>query len=314
MNLLLSLIFLFQSVRMTEDFLPLEAGNRWVYDVSGESGQSLGQMDFSVGERTIVSGRSLYNVTGFPFAGESAGPIGLIGYDRETRQFVRISGNQEVPLFPGDAASTEVLLSDSSGIPQKFALHTGSTTLTFQRGVGIIEAKFQTADGVHVAKIRTSSIGKSNASPPSASTPRPSVPVTPEPAVPAVPNVSPVTEENPVLVLNSTAVAEGLKFELLVINKTDKLLPFKFNSSKMYDFVVTNEATGNEVWRWSSGTMFAQVIRSDSIRGNSKWTFSEVWNRRDNERNPVPPGRYSLVGVVASQPPIQSKPVMIDVQ
>ena len=101
---------------------------------------------------------------------------------------------------------------------------------------------------------------------------------------------------------------------MLVVNVSDKLLPFKFNSSQNYDFVITDTATGQEVWRWSHGTMFAQVVRSDSIRASSKWTYSEVWNRRDNDKNPVPPGRYRLVGILTSQPPIQSEPVMIDVQ
>ena len=97
--------------------------------------------------------------------------------------------------------------------------------------------------------------------------------------------------------------------DLLVVNVSDKLLPFKYNSSQNYDFVITDPATGQEVWRWSRGTVFAQVVRSDSIRGSSKWTYSELWSRRDNDRNPVPPGRYRLVGILASQPPIQSEPI-----
>jgi len=312
MNALLSLLLLLQGVRMTEDFLPLEAGNQWIYDITSESGQKIGQTEFSVGERTIVSGRSLYTVTGYPFSGESTG-TGLIGYDRETRQFVRVSGGQEAPLFSGDSQSTEVLQSDSAGIPQKFVLRTGSTTLVFQRGIGIIEAQLQTADGLHIAKIRSSRVGRGNAAPPAAAA-RAGTPGAPIPAATAIPTVAPVTAENPVLVLSSEPAPGGLKLELLVVNRSDKLLPFKFNSSKTYDFVITDIATGQEVWRWSRGTVFSQMVRSDSIRGNAKWTYSEVWNRRDNDRNPVPAGRYSLVGILASQPPIQSEPVMIDVQ
>jgi len=313
MNLLLGLVLLLQGVRMTEDFLPLDAGNRWVYDVSSESGQKIGQLEFSITDRTIVSGRSLYSVSGFPFAAEAAGPIGWIGYDRDGRQFVRVSGNQALPLFPGGPESTEVLQSDLSGVPQKFALHTGSMTLVFQRGVGIIEARMQTGDGVHIAKIANSSVGKANAPPASAGAP-PRAPASAGPAAPlAVPNVAPVTAENPVVVVSSTPGSSGLKLELLVVNTTDKLLPFKFNSSKTFDFVITDPVTDREIWRWSYSMLFDQVIRSDSIRGNSKWTFSEEWNRRDNDRNPVPPGRYRLTGIVSSQPPIQSQPIMIDV-
>jgi hypothetical protein len=311
MKVLLSLLLLLQSVRMTEDFLPLQAGNQWVYDVSNESGQKINQLEFSVGERSIVSGRSLYAVTGYPFSGESAGP-NFIGYDRETRQFLRVSAGQEAPLFPGDSQSTEVLQSDTSGIPVKFALHTGSTTLVFQRGVGIIEARLQAGDGVRVVKLLSAKFGRSNAAA------QPSVSAgTAAPTTPAVrpnPTVATVTAENPRLVVSVEPAPGGLKLEMLVVNVSDKLLPFKYNSSQNYDFVITDPATGQEVWRWSRGTNFAQVVRSDSIRGSSKWTYSEVWNRRDNDKNPVSPGRYRLVGILSSQPPIQSDPVMIEVQ
>src|SRR6188472_42575 len=178
MKLLLSLIFLLQGVRMTEDFLPLEAGNQWVYDVSSESGQSIGQLEFSVGERQMVSGRSLYALPGYPFA---AVAIGLVGYDRETRQFVRVSGSQEAPLFPGDSQSAQVLQADSSGIPQRVSLNTGSATLVFQRGIGIVEARYSTADGIRIARIRNSRVGKGNAPPPAAGA-RSGTPGTPVPA------------------------------------------------------------------------------------------------------------------------------------
>lgn len=310
MKVLLSLVLLLQSVRMTEDFLPLEAGNQWIYDVSNESGQKINQFEFSVGERTIVSGRSLYAVTGYPFSGESQGP-NFIGYDRETRQFIRVSGDQEAPLFPGDSQSTEVLQSDTAGIPQKFALKTGSTTLVFQRGVGIVEARLLAADGVHIAKLQSSKFGRNNATPSPAVRAGAADPIAP--AARPIPTIAPVTAENPKLVLSTEPVPGGLKLEMLVVNVSDKLLPFKYNSSQNYDFVITDTSTGQEVWRWSRGTVFAQVIRSDSIRGNSKWTYSEIWNRRDNNKNPVPPGRYRLVGIVASQPPLQSEAVMLEV-
>jgi len=297
---------------MTEDFLPLEVGNRWVYDLSNESGQKLGQLEFSVSDRTIVSGRSMYVLSGFPFGGEGAAPIRLIAFDRETRQFIRVAGDQEFPLFPGDALSAEILQSDTSGIPQKFALHTGSTTLVFQRGVGIVEARMQATDGIRIAKIANSSVGRAATSPPPVA-PAASPPVAPAPAA-TVSNVAPVTPENPVLFVSAQPDAQGLKLELLVVNKENKLLPFKFNSSKTYDFVISDLVTGREIWRWSNNMMFGQVIRSDSIRADSKWTFSEVWNRRDNDRNPVPPGRYQLIGILSSQPPIQSVPVTIEIR
>ncbi|HET9130083.1 MAG TPA: BsuPI-related putative proteinase inhibitor, partial [Terriglobia bacterium] len=276
MKVLLSLVLLLQSVRMTEDFLPLQAGNQWTYDVSNASGQKINQFEFSVGERTIVAGRSLYAVSGYPFSGESRAP-NYIGYDRETRQFIRVSNGEEAPLFPGDSQSTEVLQTDTNGVPQKFALKTESTTLVFQRGVGIVEARLQGADGVRIAKLQSSKFGRSTAAPPSTVRPETAAADAPPgagaPAGRPIPTVATVTSENPKLFLSAEPAPGGFKLEMLVINGSDKLLPFKFNSSQNYDFVITDVATGMEVWRWSRGTVFAQVIRSDSIRGNSKWTY-----------------------------------------
>jgi hypothetical protein len=324
MKWILSLVLLLQGVKMTEDFLPLTAGNHWVYDVSNEAGQKIGQVEFSVNDRRIVSGRSVYAVSGLPFLPELAAP-GMIGYDRETRQFVRISGGDAIPLFSGDAESTEVLQSDASGVPQKFALHAASATLIFQRGVGIIEARFDAGDGPRIAKIASSDLGGNAAKPPAAAPAAPAAGTGASAASPtsgaaaAVSSVGEVTAENPVLSVSfedsrdGPAGIQGLKLELLVVNTSNKLLPFKFSSSKSYDFVISNPVTGEEVWRWSHEKMFAQVIRADSIRANGKWTFSEVWNRRDNDRNALAPGRYRLVGILSSQPPIESDPIMIDV-
>jgi hypothetical protein len=182
----------------------------------------------------------------------------------------------------------------------------------FQRGVGIVEARLQTGDGVHIVKLQSSKFGRSNVATPPALGAGTAAPTAP--AVRPIPTVSPVTAENPRLVVSAESAPGGLKLEMLVVNVSDKLLPFKYNSSQNYDFVITDPATGQEVWRWSRGTVFAQVVRSDSIRGSSKWTYSEVWNRRDNDKNPVSPGRYRLVGILSSQPPIQSEPVTIEVQ
>src|SRR4030095_14756047 len=47
-----------QGVRMSADFLPLEVGRSWTYDVTNETGQKVGQIGFEVEEYTIVSGAS----------------------------------------------------------------------------------------------------------------------------------------------------------------------------------------------------------------------------------------------------------------
>src|SRR5262245_35989499 len=79
-------------VRMSADFLPLEVGNRWTYDVFNEGGQKTGVLEFAVQDHRIVGGRSFYLLTQFPFV-ENGGLIKLVRYDRQERQYMRMVDN-----------------------------------------------------------------------------------------------------------------------------------------------------------------------------------------------------------------------------
>src|SRR5688572_7125781 len=149
-----------QGVRMSADFLPLAVGNRWFYDVTNEQGQPLGQIDFAVQQHSIIAGRSFYVLTEFPFVVSLGDPVRLLRYDRLERQFIRMVEDEEGPLFLSDGASTEVLQADAAGLPQKFILQTDTAAFTFQRGVGIVEARYLTENGIHVAKIARVRIGE----------------------------------------------------------------------------------------------------------------------------------------------------------
>src|SRR5205085_2127852 len=139
-------------VRMSADFLPLEVGNRWVYDVFDEAGQKIGNTEFAVQEYRIVSGRSFYLLTQFPFVPDG-GLIKLVRYDRQERQYVRMADNEEGPLFLADGTRVEVLQADEAGLPVKFVLHGDLSDLTFQRGIGIIEARMHAGKDVQIARL-----------------------------------------------------------------------------------------------------------------------------------------------------------------
>lgn len=305
-----------QGVRMSPDFLPLEVGNRWVYDVVNEDGVKIGQTDFSIQERTIISGRSFYVVTRFPFLSEGGDNVKLIRYDVRDRQFTAMINDEESALF-FDGVVSEVLQSDDSGLPQKFVLQTDTAAVTFQRGVGIVEARVHGADGIRIAKIANVRVGERRAAEVAAA----GVPVGPPPKSPAdraresANNVTEITEENPLLDVQASAAPEGNKFTLTVMNTADKLLPFRFNSGQTYDFAVIDPGTGQEIWRWSRRMMFtSQVVRTEAILPNKQWKFEVTWNRRDNDLNPVPAGQYQLIGIVATRPAVESDPITFEVR
>src|SRR5215475_2560851 len=149
-----------QGVRMSADFLPLAVGNRWVYNVVNEDGRKLNEVDFSVTEHTIVSGKSYYVVSSFPFVLHSGEDIHLVRYDKTEKGFVRVLDQEEGALFLAAESSTEVTEADKTGLPLKFILHMGPEDLTFQRGVGIIEARIQGPNGVQIAKIASARVGE----------------------------------------------------------------------------------------------------------------------------------------------------------
>ena len=107
-----------QGVRMSADFLPLDVGKRWTYEVTSDAGQKVGEIAFAVEEYTIVSGVSFYVLSEFPFSPEAGEPIRFVRYDKSERYFTRRLRNDEGPLFLEDGSTTEVIESDASGSPQ----------------------------------------------------------------------------------------------------------------------------------------------------------------------------------------------------
>src|SRR5215831_20098810 len=205
-------------VRMSADFLPLEVGNRWVYDVFNEAGQKTGAMEFAVQERRIVGGRSFYLFTHFPFV-QDGELIKLVRYDRQERQYMRMADNEEGPLFLADGTRAEVLQADDSGLPVKFVLHGDLVDLTFQRGMGIIEAKMHAGKDVQIAKltnVKTSDRKAVEAVAKGAPALPPPKPLEPNKPRDQVQNVAKASEETVALDVQATAVAGGTKFLLTV--------------------------------------------------------------------------------------------------
>jgi hypothetical protein len=308
-------LFAQPGVRMSADFLPLEVGNRWVYDVFDEAGQKVGNLEFGVQDYQIVGGRSFYLFSEFPFAADGS-MIKLVRYDRQEREYMRMLDNEEGPLFLADGSRVEVLQADSSGLPVKFVLYGDLVDLTFERSMGIVEARMHAGKAVQIAKLtnlRTSDRKAAEAAVHAAPALPPPKPPEPKPRD-QVQNVAKPSEETVALDVQATSVADGTKFLLTVVNATDKLVPFSFTSGQTYDFAVQDAATGQEVWRWSRRMFFTQVVRQEALRPNRNWTFEVTWNHRDNDLNVVAPGKYRLVGSLVTRPSMESPPITFEIQ
>ena len=95
---------------MSPDFLPLEVGNLWTYEISDESGRVIDRMQIEILDHRIVEGLSLYVFTRLPFVpgGNFDDPVG-VHFDRQDRQYLYTDGEMQGALFPARGERAEVV-------------------------------------------------------------------------------------------------------------------------------------------------------------------------------------------------------------
>ena len=94
-------------------------------------------------------------------------------------------------------------------------------------------------------------------------------------------------------------------------NKTEPIR-LGFSSAQEYDFVITKE--GKEIWRWSTGKVFAMMMDEIVLQPGQSLRFAETWDQKESQGEFVSPGEYQVVGVLKSVPEIVSEAVMIEMK
>lgn len=90
-----------------------------------------------------------------------------------------------------------------------------------------------------------------------------------------------------------SAHGDSVEFSLTVSNAADDPVDLQFRDAKLADFAVFSGDT--EVWRWSEGRMFAQVLKTETLGPGDSETFAGEW--------PDPqPGEYEVVATLESDP------------
>ncbi len=88
-------------------------------------------------------------------------------------------------------------------------------------------------------------------------------------------------------------VTDGVRFTLNVRNNSRRMVELKFPSGKTHDFYVLDE-NGREVWRWSRGRMFTQMLQNKLIKSKDNAVFADRWNASNAH------GKFTAVAVLAS--------------
>ncbi|WP_176220667.1 BsuPI-related putative proteinase inhibitor [Cohnella massiliensis] len=95
-----------------------------------------------------------------------------------------------------------------------------------------------------------------------------------------------------------TVKADGkIDIHFSLKNISGKDLKIVHGSGQRYDFWVYNEKD-EEVYRWSYNKAFTAALIERELKKSEKLEFDEVWHLKDNEGEPVPPGKYTVVVMV----------------
>ena len=87
-------------------------------------------------------------------------------------------------------------------------------------------------------------------------------------------------------------VDDGVQFTFTVTNESDDPVDLSFPDALEADFAVRDD--GKEVWRFSDGRMFAQMLGSETIDPGGTATYEAAWDDPD-------PGSYTAVATLEAR-------------
>lgn len=94
------------------------------------------------------------------------------------------------------------------------------------------------------------------------------------------------------LTVNVGDARSGVRFAFSVTNAGGGKVEMNFPSGKTHDVVVL-DSLGRQVWRWSEGRIFTQLLQNRILRSADTLDFDGHWTG-------APRGRYVAVAMLAS--------------
>ncbi|MGZ0747120.1 BsuPI-related putative proteinase inhibitor [Haloparvum sp. AD34] len=89
--------------------------------------------------------------------------------------------------------------------------------------------------------------------------------------------------------LSVTPGEDALELTLTVENAGEEAVELNFSDAQRAEFVAAEVDSGNEVWRWSEGRMFGQVLGAEVLDPGDQLEYEVEW--------PDPPsGAYRVRG------------------
>jgi hypothetical protein len=101
--------------------------------------------------------------------------------------------------------------------------------------------------------------------------------------------------------------SEPIVLTIAVVNRGLEPVTLQFRTAQRYDVAIHN-AENVEVWRWSRGQMFAQVLGEETLAGQGRLRY------RVTVRHRFPPGPYTVVATVPAEGNARSASLQIAIR
>lgn len=104
------------------------------------------------------------------------------------------------------------------------------------------------------------------------------------------------------------APGEPIMLTLRVVNGTSKPVRLSFRTAQRFDLVV-EDGSGREVWRWSAGRLFAQVLGEETLAPSGG-----EFRAHATAEGRFPPAVYTVKGIVPSREGVLSASATVTVR
>lgn len=116
----------------------------------------------------------------------------------------------------------------------------------------------------------------------------------PSPAIDAAASAAVATDPAGSVAANlAIDVSDQVEIALEVANATEKRIELNFATGQTHDLAIL-DATGREVWRWSTGRLFTSAVQNRLVGAGEVVTYSERWKPE------LPSGSYTAVATLTS--------------
>lgn len=94
----------------------------------------------------------------------------------------------------------------------------------------------------------------------------------------------------------------AISFVVTIKNQASAARTLTLPTGQTHDVVVM-DAGHKEVWRYSRGRMFAQVIVDLTLKPGESRSYTTTWDQTDVKGKALPPGDYEAIGLVPGGAP-----------